>query len=188
MLSGAQAADQTTRGLITPSACEPSLSNGGVVDYGKISVKDLNPDSPTVLGQQMTSLSVTCDAATLIALESIDNRAYSAVEPGNYGLGLINETEKLGWYVVVLRNAVADGVEVLPITSDDQGDTWNFDAVWRAGRLLSVASMDDLSQPLRCRQLTVDLVLHTIIAPTNTLTLNDEVPIDGNVTLTVRYL
>ncbi|PNA52870.1 hypothetical protein C1Y14_34105, partial [Pseudomonas sp. MPR-R5B] len=39
----ASSVDLTVTGLITPTACTPSLSANGVVDHGKISAKDLSP-------------------------------------------------------------------------------------------------------------------------------------------------
>ncbi|MFF3158654.1 YidB family protein [Streptomyces sp. NPDC057910] len=42
--------------------------------------------------------------------------------------------------------------------------------------------------PVPVQNLTSDLPLSAQIAPTSGLTLNDEVPIDGSVTLTVHYL
>lgn len=38
----ASSTDLTVTGVITPQACTPSLSNGGIIDNGKISAKDLN--------------------------------------------------------------------------------------------------------------------------------------------------
>ena len=38
----ASSTDLTVKGLITPSACTPALSNAGAVDFGKLSAKDLN--------------------------------------------------------------------------------------------------------------------------------------------------
>ncbi|WP_330220783.1 DUF1120 domain-containing protein [Pseudomonas frederiksbergensis] len=43
----ASSTDLTVTGTITPSACTPSLSGNGVVDYGKISARDLNQDTST---------------------------------------------------------------------------------------------------------------------------------------------
>ncbi|MDO9347200.1 MAG: DUF1120 domain-containing protein, partial [Pseudomonas sp.] len=45
----ASSVDLAVKGLITPSSCTPTLSNGGAVDYGKLSAKDLNADSKTPL-------------------------------------------------------------------------------------------------------------------------------------------
>ena len=70
----ASSVDLTVKGLITPSACTPTLSNGGAVDYGKISAKDLKVDQQTFLDSQTVQFTVTCDAATLMAMEAKDNR------------------------------------------------------------------------------------------------------------------
>ena len=40
----ASSQDLTVKGVITPSACAPVVSGGGTVDFGKVSVKDLNTD------------------------------------------------------------------------------------------------------------------------------------------------
>ena len=46
MAFAASSADLSVTGLITPSACTPSLSDGGIVDHGKLTVKDLKRTSP----------------------------------------------------------------------------------------------------------------------------------------------
>lgn len=94
----ASSVDLTVKGLITPSACTPTLSNGGAVDYGKISAKDLKVDQQTFLDSQTVQFTVTCDAATLMAMEAKDNREGSDAnnDEMEFGLGLINGTEKLG--------------------------------------------------------------------------------------------
>lgn len=60
----ASSVDLTVKGLITPSACTPSLP--GDVDLGKIAAKDLYQDSYTPLEKKTLQLSVNCDAATLL--------------------------------------------------------------------------------------------------------------------------
>nr|WP_256345713.1 DUF1120 domain-containing protein [Pseudomonas sp. PD9R] len=61
-------------GVITPAACITNLAGGGVVDHGKISVKDLNPNSVTILPKYTLHLTVNCDAETRYALSPMDNR------------------------------------------------------------------------------------------------------------------
>ena len=84
----ASSVDLTVKGLITPSACTPALSNSGSVDYGKISAKDLKLDNPTFLVMQALQLTVTCDAATLMALDANDNRAGSVRISAARGIGV----------------------------------------------------------------------------------------------------
>ena len=91
----ASSVDLTVKGLITPSACEPTLPNGGNVDIGKISAKDLKADDHTNLGEHTLQLTVTCDDETLMAIEPHDNRAGSSSDniPSCFGLGLIYGNE-----------------------------------------------------------------------------------------------
>ncbi|MCE6980482.1 DUF1120 domain-containing protein [Pseudomonas frederiksbergensis] len=76
----ASTTELTVTGMITPSACSPILSAGGVVDYGKISAKDLmptnapNPVNESLLGNYSPQLSVACDASTPFSLRVSDDR------------------------------------------------------------------------------------------------------------------
>ncbi|ONH55211.1 Protein of unknown function [Pseudomonas cedrina] len=185
----ASSVDLSVRGLITPSACEPTLSSGGVYDIGKISAKDLNADDFTNLGEHILQLTVTCDAATLMAIEPKDNRAGSSSDDANtrFGLGLINGTEKLGFLEMWLSSMLADGIEGRPIGSADGGLTWARKPSLAHDTITSVADTTTLA-PLPVQLLTADLSLSASIAPANSLTLTNEVAIDGSVTLTVKYL
>lgn len=184
----ASSVDLTVKGLIVPSACTPTLSGGGVIDHGKISAKDLNPDRNTVIGKHTLGLTVNCDAAIQFALHSIDNRAASG-SYASYGLGFINDTQRLGGYNLTLTNTVAEeGVVVQPIASPDQGNTWYGEKFWEPNLYMSVASMDDDTQPLPVKDLRADLEVQTFIFRADGLDLSNEVNIDGSATLEVKYL
>ncbi len=195
LLSGAGTAfaassvDLTVRGLITPSACEPTLSGGGNVEIGKISAKDLKADENTFLAEQVLQLTVTCDAATLMAIEPKDNRPGSASEIDDtaFGLGLVNGSEKLGFFNMVVESAIADGTDVGPIASRDGGLTWTRLMFLINNGITSVANTTTVA-PLPVQSLVADLVIAPGIAPASSLTLTEEVPIDGSATLTVKYL
>lgn len=60
----ASTSDLSVKGSITPSACEPLISGGGVVDFGKMSVGSLNADQFTALPNQSLHLSVRCEGST----------------------------------------------------------------------------------------------------------------------------
>ncbi|MGY2175519.1 DUF1120 domain-containing protein [Pseudomonas azotoformans] len=185
----ASSVDLTVRGLITPSACEPTLSGGGNVEVGKISAKDLNSDNYTRLADQALQLTVTCDGATLMAIEPKDNRAgsNSEVDDAAFGLGLVNGSEKLGFFNMILQAAVADGTEVGPIASRDNGLTWTSLTYLINNGITSVANTTAVA-PVPVQILVADLLINPFIAPANSLTLTEEVPIDGSATLTVKYL
>lgn len=186
----ASSVDLTVTGMITPSACEPTLSQGGLVDYGKISAKDLNADRPTGLASKTLQLVITCDAPTFVALAAKDNRDGSDFNNDTlaFGLGWINTDEKLGAMSLRLHSPIiADGVEVGPIGSTDRGQTWKFERSLARDNILSVADTGTFV-PKMFQTLTSDLYISPQIAPTNQLTLNNEVAIDGSVTLSMVYL
>ena len=184
----ASTVDLTVKGLIVPSACTPNMSSGGIIDHGKISAKDLRPDNPTHIGTHVMTLVVVCDAPIQFALHSIDNRAGSSISSSDYGLGLINGTQKLGWYKLMLRNAVADGAQMQPIASSDGGNTWYSEDLWDAGLYMALATLDDATQPASIKELVTELVVDTSIARTDGLDLSNEVTLDGSATLEVKYL
>ena len=185
----ASSVDLTVKGLITPSACEPTLPIGGNIDIGKISARDLKADADTFLDDHILQLTVTCDAPTLVAIEPHDNRAGSSSNdhPTSFGLGLINTTEKLGYLEIDLQSPSADGVASRGIRSLDNGATWTRGASLFTGAISSVAN-NTTDTPIPVQLFTANLNIAASIAPTSGLTLTEEVPIDGSVTLTVKYL
>lgn len=196
-VSSSQAAstvDLTVTGLITPSACNPTLSNGGVYDLGKIAARDLNTEQPTPLPAHNLQLTLTCEASTLVALKPSDNRLGSSFESNNslrFGLGLVNGNEKLGSMMLQLHSIVADGATMYPI-----GSVGSSSNEWAPTPILSPTFLTSFTlnsntpspAPTPIQRLTADVLIEPRIAPANTLTLNTEVPIDGSATLEVNYL
>jgi type 1 fimbria pilin len=199
LLTGASSAfaasstDLTVTGIITPTACTPSLANGGVVDYGKKSAKDLNPTLHTHLGVETIQLTVNCDASTQFALKASDNRegSTSISDSTTFGLGLINTNEKLGFYQLSFMNPVAD-TPVTAMYSQNQGDTWSRlwddDGISAAFLIAFGNRTGSVWTPDFLQNVTVDIAVNTHIAPANSLTLTDEVTLDGSATLQIEYL
>lgn len=184
----ASSTDLTVTGTITPSACTPSLSGNGVVDYGKISAKDLKQDTSTTLEDRRVTLSVACDATTKFALKGIDNRTGSSGLNSMFGLGKINGTQNIGRYMLIMESAIADGAAVQPIKSKDGQTGWHGHLFWMPGDYASVGALDDFSQPLSVQDLTLELALQTSIFRADGLDLTNEVKIDGSATLEMKYL
>ncbi|KGE65326.1 MULTISPECIES: DUF1120 domain-containing protein [Pseudomonas] len=185
----ASSIDLSVRGLITPSACAPSLGNGGQFDVGKIAAKDLKVNEYTLIDEMLTQLTVTCEGPTLMAIEPKDNRAGSQVtgDPLDFGLGLINGNEKLGAISTLVEYATADGVAGRAIDSADGGVTWGRHRSLSPGQLTSVANTTTYA-PIPVQVFETRMSVTVLIAPASSLTLTEEVPIDGSITLTVRYL
>jgi hypothetical protein len=185
----ASAVDLAVKGLVTPSSCTPTLTSGGVVDYGKMSAKDLRPDRATSLANVNLQLAIACEGSTLLALQGNDNREGSdhRGDAMYYGLGLINGSEKLGAFELRFSSPVADGIAVHTIASPNNGGSWWAEPNLVRGDILSVAYIGSLV-PIPVRSLTADVRVGAEIAPTRQLTLDNEVPLDGSATITVKYL
>lgn len=184
----ASSVDLTVKGVITPSACTPNLP--GDIDYGKIAAKDLSPDSHTWLEHRTLKLSVNCDAATLFAIRTVDNRAGSSTT-GTFGLGLTDENEKLGGFELSLLSHTSE----TPSTALIQypwSPTWTVlypDDGVTPNTLVGFGGRSDSGwapQPLQ--DVVMDISVRGAIAPTNTLTLDSEVAMDGSATFEVNYL
>jgi hypothetical protein len=185
----ASAVDLNVTGLITPSACTPSLSNDGVYDLGKIAAKELNVDQPTKLPTHNLQLSISCEAPTLLALEPRDNRLGSSSEVGTarFGLGMVNGAVPLGYMYLNLNSIVADGVGMYPIGSSGPS-TWAPTSLLSHDFLSSFSLTPNPTVPAPVQQVTAGVLITPTIAPSNTLPLTEEVPIDGSVTLSMNYL
>ncbi|AZE82419.1 hypothetical protein C4J98_0990 [Pseudomonas orientalis] len=180
--------DLLVKGSITPSACEPVISGGGVIDFGKVSVKELNTDTYTDLPRETMLLSVRCDGPTFFTLNTIDNRAGTAASHFSWhGLGTTANDEKVGDAGLGLYAPIADNVPVRTITSRDGGVTWIPSTMLSHTLLTAVSNNEDVA-PIAIEQLDAQIRLITHIAPADGLTLTDEVPIDGHATVQVNYL
>lgn len=184
----ASSVDLRVTGKITPSACVPQLSNGGVIDFGKMSVKDFQWD--TVMPVQRMQLSVNCDAATYFAIKSTDNRAGTAADnsASSFGLGLGENEHKLGRFHLTMENALADGAAARLVESYD-GSTWFLASdgqVWQPSWLRTVNAPGPDYAPIAMRTFEAGLVVATTVYRLRNLAA--EVSLDGSATLDIIYL
>lgn len=192
----ASSVDLSVKGTITPSACTPLLSNGGIVDHGKVSAKDLigtfNPLPPETL-----KLKVDCVASTLFAIKSTDNRQGTSADSeagggglSTFGIGLTHDGKKIGWYTLKLSGALADGV-ARPVIESFDGHTWmNADtSIWQPSWLRSVYDAAvGVPSPMPVQTLVSNLVIETTLRNVKALAIDQDTPIDGSATLDIVYL
>ncbi|MGB5828743.1 MAG: DUF1120 domain-containing protein [Pseudomonas mandelii] len=183
----ASSIDLTVTGLITPRACTPSLSDGGTVDVGQVQAKDLNLTSDTIVGSHPIQLTVACDASTPFALNGIDNKAGTSSSNLYFGLGLTSNNEKIGYFTPSIQSALADGQPVHSIRSTDNGASWMRIYQILKDNLTSVSAVGTLT-PISVKDLTMELMIYTFIARADSLTLTDDVTIDGSATFEMKYL
>ena len=188
---GAFAASSTNlsvSGTITPSSCTPSLTDGGVVDHGKLSARDLDRDLPTRLQVAEMQLQVHCEGATLFTLTTVDNRAgTSAINPAFHGLGTDSDNQNLGSVAFGVFDPIADNVPVNAIMSRDGGSSWGASSYLGHSALTAFADGAAPNTPIALQDLSARLRAFTIIVPASELAMLDEVPIDGHTTLQIKY-
>jgi type 1 fimbria pilin len=183
----APSTDLTVIGTITPNACTPTVSNGGVVDHKTISSEDLNQDKSTNLPDKTLQLSVSCGSAIAFRLKPIDNRIGSDIGTYYFGLGYINGNQKLGSVEVQIRSPLADGVPVQPLQSNDDGNTWYQTSFLAPNTLAAFRSTGGPYTPIAIKELITDLRIYTQIARADSLDLTNDVALDGSITLEVEY-
>jgi len=188
LASAASTVDLTVKGLITPNACTPAVASGGLVDHGKIASKDLTQNNPTSLPRVTLQFTIGCEGPTSFAIRPIDNRNGTAIDSYSFGLGLVNDTQKLGRFYLTPKNILADSVSAQPIASSDGGNTWYAERNWELNTLWGVGGMDDDSVLISMQNLAMDFEVGGQITRADRLDLSNEVTIDGSATLEVIYL
>jgi hypothetical protein len=203
----AESIDVRITGTITPSACTPTVTGGGTVDYGTISGDTLNVTSFTVLDQKTLPFTLTCDSPTRVALQTIDGRSGTAVIPVGssvlgqavtastpmLGLGKAGDTN-IGAFALSIPAASVtidgSGSNVKSLSSSDQGTTWsNNTSEWVTDTADYFSwGNDGTTTPTAVTNLAGTLNVQAVINKTSALDLSSEVNLDGMATLEVKYL
>lgn len=187
----------TQRASFAPAACNVELSNGGLVDFGRLSKNDLNPDRNTRLPPKELTLRVGCDAPAQFALVMHDNRSGTATVNSEiyYGLGLDNRSNKIGLYSLNVdpANASADSfARVYRTDSTTQGVAWSTSSsnpipIARKSYLGFTDSAASTAGPASIQNLTTTVTVDAVIAPTASLDLSTAVHLDGSATIEMLY-
>lgn len=190
--------EATLRARFAPAACEPTLSNGGVIDFGKLTKNDLNPDKSTRLPPGSLTLRVGCDAPTTFALIMHDNRSGSATVNSEiyYGLGMDSRGNRIGLYSLNIdpANASADrSARLYRTDSTTGGVAWSTASIspipiGQNSYLGFTDSAGSTSGPTMIQNLNAAVTVEPVIAPTNSLDLSTAVVLDGAGTIEIIYL
>ncbi|UWM63786.1 DUF1120 domain-containing protein [Enterobacter sp. CP102] len=196
-------------GTLTNSACTPELSNGGVVDYGQIRLGGLSASAVNQLGHKNIDLTINCTAATKVSWNMVDDRADSragiivanAMANGaslseasqTYGLGLTAGNVKIGNYSMFVNvdSVMADGKSVDPIYVQYGVGNWakstNGSTQGDNIRDFTVAATGT-TDPLAFQKAVFPLTTSVAIQDTATLAITDDTKLDGQLTISLRYL
>ena len=194
----ASAVDLSVQGLIIPAACLPQITNGGLIDYGKIARQDLNLETATRLPPRTLFIGVACNGPTRYALRMHDNRDGSAMVNSEiyYGLGFDSSGNRLGVYSMTFdpRQTQASNIGQIYGTESTTGGL-----AWRTSNLnpIDIGSRSYLgftevessvSGPTAIGILGSTVTVQAVINARKNLDLSVETPLDGSATLEVVYL
>lgn len=200
----APAADLNVKGYIAPTSCSFTITNS-VIDYGRIDPNTLSPTSYTKLAKKSTPYAIRCGstAQAKIGVKVVDNRSGTRIaglmtsqfgssyrDNYNYGLGASAKGQKVGGYVVHLRNSIADGKPAYVITDEGYGGTWDPRSSEALGHTANISSWRTGAAftPAQVNTLTGILEVQAVINKTSELDLSNQVNLDGQATLELRYL
>ncbi|MCA1323071.1 DUF1120 domain-containing protein [Herbaspirillum sp. alder98] len=186
------------KGTVRPSACTPSLSSDGVLDYGVIAIASLNPMHPTVLPIRDITLTVDCREPASIALAVVDNRAMSRVFGlfddsvasigSTFGLGMAAGYKLGGYRISFDASATADGQPVSSIMSSNKGLSWrsNVGYLRHTGHYFGF-SQDGATLSTQ-KVLNAPLRIQAVLNSGPDFPRGEELQLDGSATIELKYL
>lgn len=205
--SSAFAADSTdlkVQGTLIMGSCTPSLPSDGVVDFGKIPVDSLSATDVNQLGQKEITLTMTCTSPTKMSWSTMDDRTDSVINThpeidgrvfSPYGLGFTADNVPIGSYSIRADNngeVMIDGAPGQASLSDDNNSNWILVSTGGAdmapGGIRSFTFSDSEANPVAFTTASDVLVVGAAIQDTTTLGIADDTPLDGQATISVKYL
>lgn len=206
----AESIDVKVIGTITPTACNPTLTGGGTIDYGIIQPKSLKKDSLNQLDIKSVDFSITCDAPAKVGVRAINQRPNTAAgvsgddtsgatipaglggKNGSIVVGLgLSDGKKIGGYTLTIRNSNADGNKVDDIYKATKATSW-----LKHGTTQSFLGFDGINSwskpgtldPIAFTTLAGKLNVQAYINKASELDLSKPVKLDGLTTLELVYL
>ncbi|UUW17350.1 DUF1120 domain-containing protein [Serratia ureilytica] len=213
----ADSVDVRVIGTITPAACTPTLSGGGVVDYGTMNPNTLSAAAYTVLPEHDVDFAITCDAPAKVAITAINGRPNTAagvtegagqnagVAPvqlfgrsaNAVGLGL-DGSSKIGGYAVNVKTdtftADSSSVSNIFVTgTPTTGTTWSASPtgeIYHSGTVARYFSWaaTGTTVPAAFTTLAGKLGVQAYINHASELDLTKPVTLDGLTTIELVYL
>ncbi|EFC57784.1 MULTISPECIES: DUF1120 domain-containing protein [Enterobacter] len=213
-VTAAHAADTAVlkvQGKLTNASCTPTLSNGGIVDYGTIRLGELNATATNQLGERDSSLTITCSSPTKVGWSITDDRTDSVSPNVNVkvlgdliyptegiamGLGKTTGGVAIGnWALyVAAANVTADGEHATLVKKADAQSPWENATI---APVLNAANHTVMSvilpeattpDPMAFTQVVYPLKTSVAIDKTSRLAITDDTQLDGQATITLTYL
>ncbi|WP_158783158.1 DUF1120 domain-containing protein [Pantoea sp. BAV 3049] len=202
--SAADTATMAVTGTITPTTCDVALSASSV-DLGNIPATELLTKANDYT-QDYQSLSVSCDAASQIALRTTDDRAASAytnadfqtvsaltlpgVDQNIFGLGTDSADGKIGSLQLVITAANIDGTAATVLASTDKS-SWTSQGnsyLLAKNGYVALTTNAGGTTPDSFTEATLTLSPRIYLKQGSAYPAGEEVKINGSVTFSVVYL
>ncbi|EGX8362979.1 DUF1120 domain-containing protein [Salmonella enterica subsp. enterica serovar Kentucky] len=199
-------------GQLIVGGCTPELSDGGVVDYGTIRLAALSATDVNQLGTKDVSLGISCPSATKAAWTITDDRADThpgasviSIANGNmtngivsdttmsYGVGKTTEGVKIGAFSIYTdtANVTADGVKSDAISGTVDSPVWqkSTTGIIKNGNMeMFTVATKGTTEPVPYTLAIFPLKTSLAIQDTATLAITDDTVLDGQATITLKYL
>ncbi|HAT24746.1 MAG: DUF1120 domain-containing protein [Pantoea sp.] len=209
-IQAAESATLSLTGAILPATCDVTLSSTSV-DFGNIAASTLIA-SPNYVATPPVDLSIACDAAAAIGVQTTDNRSSSAMtvaeinsEMGTnfsdfidtqvFGLGLDRDSKKIGALSMVVTSATLNGSATNNLLSSIDKATWEahtFSAtspyMLNKNGYVALAKDAGASSPDALTTATYTLGGGVMLKKGNKYPTGEKINIDGNITFSIVYL
>ena len=210
--TGANAGSTTllkVTGKLAMPACTPALGGGGTVDYGTISLGTRSANTINRVGEKDVALTINCPAPTKAAWAITDDRANTRadlpVEEGDavknsvndasyaYGVGQTAGQVNIGGYTVYadLANVTADGTKVDSIYGATSNPAWakSTTGMIKNGEMeIMTVAASGTTTPLAFTTAVFPLKTVLEVGKTSELNITDDTKLDGQATITIKYL
>jgi len=207
----AESIDVKVIGTITPTACKPTLTGGGTIDYGTIPPASLKKDAFNPLGNKQLDFAITCDAPAKVALKAINGRPNTVAgregdgagsasyrpagingNVADYVVGLgLDSGKKVGGYAIAMTDITADGQSVdygFKGDADAEWSTWPKSYFYYSSPIISSWFKSGTKDPIAFTTLAGKLNVQAYINKASELDLTKPVKLDGLTTLELVYL
>ncbi len=187
-------ADLKVKGKLGVPTCTVIAPDNGVYDLGKISATNIKSGTTTTALPTVTKTWVTtCDTETYLTYTVQDNRSgsESATGGGNYGLGFVNGTGKIGYYTFLMTNPKVDNVSA-NIRCDGPPESGAEPNCTTTSRMYKnyTQGWSNADNSLKAgKTFSIDIAVHTVLAGAATMNgpVTEDTQIDGSTTINFAF-
>ncbi|WP_145599286.1 DUF1120 domain-containing protein [Yersinia alsatica] len=186
-------AELKVKGKLSVPTCTVISPDAGVYDLGRISASQVKSGTAvTALPIVTKNWTATCDAETYLNLTPTDNRRDSRSDISNwlsFGLGNINNTGKIGFYTVEMKNAKVDGLSSLVFYKNGSAGVFTTGSSANLQQDYMFGWAETTTTQKAGKVFTADMVVSPTLAGTTTMggPVTENANIDGSITMQFAF-